>query len=556
MHADCESILHTGRSCASGCGRVRSTGCVWRTVRTCDGKKHHAADWRASGFDRRRWAGKFEDSGSGCNGRREELAFEPMDQGKHIHLIGICGTAMASLAGMLKQRGFRVTGSDAAAYPPMSDFLAELGILVAQPFDARNLEPRPDLVVVGNAISRGNPELEQLLDQRIPFCSLPQLLHDEFLRGREVLVVAGTHGKTTTTSMLAWIFHTAGMQPSFLIGGIAENFGSSFHLGQGKHFILEGDEYDTAFFDKGPKFLHYFPDSVLLTSVEFDHADIYKDLDAVETAFKRLVNLIPRRGRIVAFDGAVGAVSESASLDRCLNKSFSPVERYGAGPLSGWRITDLRFEAGRTAWSVLRDGRAWADLEFPLAGEYNVWNATAAAAMAAAYGISKDEIAAALKTFKSVKRRLEVKAQVNGITIIDDFAHHPTAIAGTLKALRSRYSGARLWAILEPRSNTLRRRILQSDLARSLAQADEVIVAGVFRSEAVPENERLELPALAAEIEQNGRRARLLADADAIVETIAPEMRNGDVVAILSNGGFGGIYEKLPARLRDLRGKR
>jgi UDP-N-acetylmuramate: L-alanyl-gamma-D-glutamyl-meso-diaminopimelate ligase len=471
---------------------------------------------------------------------------------KHIHLIGICGTAMASLAGMLKQRGFHVTGSDAAAYPPMSGFLAALKIPVAQPFDARNLDPRPDLVIVGNAISRGNPELELLLDQRIPFCSLPQLLHDEFLRGKEVLVVAGTHGKTTTTSMLAWIFQTAGLDPSFLIGGIAENFGSSFHLGEGKHFILEGDEYDTAFFDKGPKFLHYFPDSVILTSVEFDHADIYKDLDAVETAFKRLVNLIPRRGRIVAFDGAVGGDHESASLERCLKKAFCPVERYGAGDKSDWQVTNLRFEPDRTLWSVLRNGRLWEDFEFPLAGEYNVWNATAAAALAASCGIGKEEVAAALKTFKSVKRRLEVKAQVNGVTVIDDFAHHPTAIAGTLKALRARYPHARLWAILEPRSNTLRRRILQSDLAQSLALADEVVVAGVFRSDAVPENERLDLHELAEEIARNGGRARPIADADAIVQTVASEMRDGDVVAILSNGGFGGIYEKLPARLREL----
>jgi UDP-N-acetylmuramate: L-alanyl-gamma-D-glutamyl-meso-diaminopimelate ligase len=471
---------------------------------------------------------------------------------KHIHLIGICGTAMASLAGMLKQRGFHVTGSDAAAYPPMSDFLAGLEIPVAQPFDARNLEPRPDMVVVGNAISRGNPELEHLLDRGIPFCSLPQLLHEEFLRGKEVLVVAGTHGKTTTTSMLAWIFHEAGLDPSFLIGGIAENFGSSFHLGQGKHFIVEGDEYDTAFFDKGPKFLHYFPDSIILTSVEFDHADIYKDLDSVETAFKHLVNLIPRRGRIMAFDGAVGQEHESASLERCLQKAFCPVERYGAADKSVWQSANLRMEPERTLWSVLHNGQPWADLEFPLAGEYNVWNATAAAALAAGCGIAKGEIAAALKTFKSVKRRLEVKAQVAGITIIDDFAHHPTAIAGTLKALRGRYPGARLWAILEPRSNTLRRRVLQSELARSLSLPDETVVAGVFRSDAVPENERLELPELAAEIIKNGGRVRLLADADAIVEAVAPEMRGGDVVAILSNGGFGGIYEKLPARLREL----
>ena len=475
-----------------------------------------------------------------------------MTQPQHIHLIGICGTAMASLAGMLKKRGHRVTGSDAAAYPPMSDFLRDLGIPVAQPFDTKNLEPKPDLVVVGNAIARGNPELEHILDQRIPFCSLPQLLHDEFLRGKEVLVVAGTHGKTTTTSMLAWIFYHAGLDPSFLIGGIAENFGSSFHLGQGKHFILEGDEYDTAFFDKGPKFLHYFPDSMILTSVEFDHADIYKDLDGVETAFKRLVNLVPRRGCIIAFDGAAGDSTESPSLERCLAKAFSPVERYGAGPRANWKITKLRLDPDATRWIVVRDGQPWAELEFPLAGEYNVWNATAAAALASSCGITKEAIAEALKTFKSVKRRLEVKAQVNGITIIDDFAHHPTAIAGTLKALRARYAGARLWAILEPRSNTLRRRVLQTDLAHSLSQADEVVVANVFRSEAVPESERLELPALAAEIKQNGRPVRLLADADAIVQTIASELRSGDVVAILSNGGFGGIYEKLPARLREL----
>ncbi len=466
-----------------------------------------------------------------------------MTEKKHIHLIGICGTAMASLAGMLRQRGFKVTGSDMAAYPPMSDFLASLEIPVYQPFNIANLQPKPDLVVVGNAISRGNVELEQVLDQRIPFCSLPQILHDEFLRGKEVLVVAGTHGKTTTTSMLSWIFHTSGQQPSFLIGGIAENFGSSFALGQGKHFILEGDEYDTAFFDKGPKFLHYFPDAVILSSVEFDHADIYKDLEAVETAFKRLVNLVPRRGRIIAYD-------RGESIERCVARAFCPVERYGSGPLAGWRVTNLKLEPNRTTWSVLRDGKPWADFEFSLGGEYNVWNATAAAALAESYGISPQEIAAALKTFKSVKRRLEVKAQVNGITIIDDFAHHPTAIAGTLTALRSRFPGARLWAILEPRSNTLRRNVFQTDLAKSLSLADEVIIAGVFKSEAIPESERLDLNAVADQVRQHGRPARVISDADAIVATAAPQMRPGDVVAILSNGGFGGIYEKLPQRLK------
>ncbi|MBZ5548938.1 MAG: UDP-N-acetylmuramate:L-alanyl-gamma-D-glutamyl-meso-diaminopimelate ligase [Acidobacteriia bacterium] len=465
---------------------------------------------------------------------------------KHIHLIGICGTAMASLAGMLKERGFRVTGSDAAAYPPMSTFLEALGIPVAQPFAEANLNPRPDLVVVGNALSRGNVELERLLDERIQFCSLPQILHDEFLVGKEVLVVAGTHGKTTTTSMLAWIFEAAGLQPSFLIGGIAENFGSSFGLGQGRHFILEGDEYDTAFFDKGPKFLHYFPDSVILTSVEFDHADIYKDLDAVETAFKRLVNLVPRRGRILGFD-------RGDSVDRCLSKAFCPVERYGTTGRATWKVADLTFEPERTSWSVLRDGKPWAGFQFSLAGEYNVWNATAAAALAVHHGVPPAAIAAALATFRSVKRRLEVKAQVNGITIVDDFAHHPTAIEQTLGALRERYRGARLWVVLEPRSNTLRRNVLQEALARSLAQADEVVVAGIFKSDAIPEAERLDLNRVSGEIQKRGKPARVLADADAIVNAIAPELRAGDVVAILSNGGFGGIYEKLPERLRKLR---
>ncbi len=473
-----------------------------------------------------------------------------MTKPKHIHLIGICGTAMASLAGMLQERGFRVTGSDAASYPPMSTFLESLGIPVAQPFAEANLNPKPDLVVVGNALSRGNVELELVLDQRIPFCSLPQILHDEFLVGKDVLVVAGTHGKTTTTSMLAWIFETAGLQPSFLIGGIAENFGRSFGLGDGKHFILEGDEYDTAFFDKGPKFLHYFPDSVILTSVEFDHADIYKDLDAVETAFKRLVNLVPRRGRIVGFDSEASA---SKNIDRCLQKAFCPVERYGASDRANWKIANLKLGEERTSWSVLRDGKLWAALDFALGGEYNVWNATAAAALAANYEIPKDTIAHALQTFRSVKRRLEVKAQVNGVTIIDDFAHHPTAIQQTIRALRARFPQSRLWVVLEPRSNTLRRNVLQDALSQSLALADQVVIAAIFKSEAIPEAERLDLNHVIGEIKKRGKQARILADADAIVDAIAPELRERDVVAILSNGGFGGIYEKLPQRLRELR---
>ena len=336
-------------------------------------------------------------------------------------------------------------------------------------------------------------------------------------------------------------------EPSFLIGGIAENFGSSFQLREGKHFILEGDEYDTAFFDKGPKFLHYFPDRIILSSVEFDHADIYKDLDAVETAFKRLVNLVPRRGQIVAFDSG-------ASVEKCIARAFCPVERYGSAGKADWKITNLRLEPSRTKWSVLHKSEPWADFEFALGGEYNVWNATAAAALAASCGISKEDISKAFKTFKSVKRRLQVRAEVNGITIIEDFAHHPTAIAGTLTALRSRYPGSRVWTILEPRSNTLRRNVLQVDLAKSLALADEAVVAQVFKSDAIPENERLDVARLTADVKANGGRARFAPDVDGIVQLVAQEMRAGDVVAILSNGGFDGIYEKLPQRLKALSG--
>ena len=449
---------------------------------------------------------------------------------------------MASLAGLLKQRGFQVTGSDAAAYPPMSDLLRSLNIPIAEPYSEENLKPRPDLVVVGNAISRGNVELEHVLDHHIPLRSLPQVLHESFLRGRESIVVAGTHGKTTTTSMLSWIFQVAGKNPSFLIGGVAENFGTSFALRQSMHFLLEGDEYDTAFFDKGPKFLHYFPDAVALTSVEFDHADIYKDLDAVKTSFKRLVNLIPRSGYLIAFDNSI-------NVDECIARTFCKVERYGQRETSAWRARDLLFKSQETCWTVERDGKHWADLRMSLAGEYNVMNATAAAAMAARYEISADAITEALASFKSVKRRLEVKAEVAGVTIIDDFAHHPTAIAETLKALRTRYKNRRLWAILEPRSNTLRRNVFFKELAASLSHADEIVIASVFKAEAIPEGERLSSTELVKELNRHKHHARECKDADAIIESIARELRDGDVVAILSNGGFGGIYDKLPARL-------
>ena len=469
---------------------------------------------------------------------------------KHIHLIGICGTAMASLAGLLQLQGHRVTGSDQAAYPPMSDLLRSLGIAISEPFSAQNLEPRPDLVVVGNALSRGNPELEHVLNARIPFTSMAKLIEEEFLRGRESLVVSGTHGKTTTTSMLAWIYEVAArtdpsLAPSFLIGGVAENFGTSFHLRNSKPFIIEGDEYDTAFFDKGPKFMHYFPDALILTHVEFDHADIYRDLDAVKTAFKRLVNLVPQRGRIIAFVGA-------EHVRECVAKAFCPVELYGFGEDAFWRASDMTHADDVTRWSVARDGKPWAEFTLPVAGEHNALNATAAAALAAGQGISVEAIQEALRTFESVKRRLEVRAVVNGVTIIDDFAHHPTAIRETLRALRAAYPKSRLWAVLEPRSNTLRRSVFQKELVESLAEADRVVLAGVFKQESIPEHERLHPEQVILDLANAGREAALYAHADDIVDAIAPELIEGDVVAILSNGGFDGIYEKLPARLTAL----
>jgi UDP-N-acetylmuramate: L-alanyl-gamma-D-glutamyl-meso-diaminopimelate ligase len=468
---------------------------------------------------------------------------------RHIHLSGICGTAMASLAGLLQLQGHCITGSDKAAYPPMSDLLLELGIPVLEPYAERNLEPAPDLVVIGNALSRGNPEIERVLDERIPFTSMAALLHEEFLAGRESLVVAGTHGKTTTTSLLAWIYQVAAqenpaLEPSFLIGGVAENFGTSFQLRPTRTFIVEGDEYDTAFFDKGPKFLHYFPDALILTHVEFDHADIYADLESVKTAFKRLVNLVPRRGYIVAFDG-------SANVTECVARALCRVERYGFTAEADWHIQNLRHEDGLTRWEVWRGGALWAELEMRLAGEHNALNATAAAALAASQGLGKEDIQSALASFKSVKRRLEVRAEIDGITIIDDFAHHPTAIRETLRALRSVYPQSRLWAVLEPRSNTLRRKVLETDLVNSLRLADRVILADVYQQQRIPEDERLHPEDVVSALNAAGTPAELCADAEAIIAEIAPQLQSGDVVAILSNGGFDGIYEKLPARLRQ-----
>ena len=467
-----------------------------------------------------------------------------MTKPRHIHLIGICGTAMASLAGLLLAKGHRVTGSDAKAYPPMSTQLASMGVRVSEPYAEANLAPAPDLVVVGNAISRGNVELEYVLEHRLPMTSMAALLHEEFLASRKPIVVSGTHGKTTTTSMLAWIFESAGRHPSFLIGGVAENFGASFAWRESEHFLIEGDEYDTAFFDKGPKFLHYFPQSMALTSVEFDHADIYDSLATVKTAFKRLINLVPRNGRVIAWDG-------SENVTECVANAFCPVERYGFAGGSHWRLEGLRQLRGVSSWSVLREGRPWAEFEMPMAGEHNALNATAAAALAANEGIRTEQIARALTGFRSVKRRLEVIADVGGVTVVDDFAHHPTAIRETLRALRAAHPSSRLWAVLEPRSNTLRRSVFEQELVASLTGADRVLIAGIYQADRIPAAERLHPETVIHGLTAAGVPAELLPSADAIVARLAVEARSGDVIAILSNGGFDGIYAKLPEALRS-----
>jgi len=350
--------------------------------------------------------------------------------------------------------------------------------------------------------------------------------------------------------MLAWIYQFASkenpaLEPSFLIGGVAENFGTSFQFRPTSTFIVEGDEYDTAFFDKGSKFLHYFPDALILTSVEFDHADIFRDLEAVKNAFKRLVNLIPRRGAIIAYDG-------NSAVTECVAHAFCRVERYGFSDSADWQIKNLRHESGLTHWEIWHRGELWGAIESPLAGEHNALNATAAAALASTQGIGKEAIKAALAGFKSVKRRLEVRAEIGGITVIEDFAHHPTAIRETLRALRSVYPQSRLWAVLEPRSNTLRRKVLQSDLVASLRLADRVVLAGVYKQQSIPEDERLHPEDVVHALNDLGTTASLYADDNAIVDAIAPQLAPRDVVAILSNGGFDGIYEKLPARLRNL----
>src|SRR3984893_1985445 len=462
----------------------------------------------------------------------------------HFHLSGIGGAAMAPLAGMLAERGHRVTGSDAGVYPPASTLLDGLGIRWTNGFSETNLDPAPDIVVLGNALSRGNPEVECVLDRKIPYRSLPQVLEDYFLPGHDSLVVTGTHGKTTTTSMLAWILAVAGRRPNFLIGGIAENFGRSFGLGSGSEFVLEGDEYDSAFFDKAPKFLHYHPHDVIITSLEFDHADIYADLAAIELQFRRMVNLVPRGGRIVAW-------GESEAVRGVVQKAFCPVETYGFTSGMDWLVGDIEYSEDTTNFRVSHHGTEVARVRMALAGRHNVLNAVAAIAIAHGRGVSGDAIARAMAAFRGVFRRLEVKREVSGVLVVDDFAHHPAAIAATIDAARHRWPGRKLWALFEPRSNTMRRRVFENDLAASLATADAAILGAVNRANLLSDEERMSPARGLEKIRSAGRKAEGFESAEEIAEYLAASTREGDLVLVMSNGSFDGLCGKLLGKLQE-----
>jgi UDP-N-acetylmuramate: L-alanyl-gamma-D-glutamyl-meso-diaminopimelate ligase len=457
-----------------------------------------------------------------------------------IHLIGICGTAMATLAALLKRRGYDVRGSDQNVYPPMSDFLAAEGIRTMTGYSADHIGSDVDVVVVGNAISRGNAELESVLERKIRYCSLPEAVRDHFLWGARSVVIAGTHGKTTTTSLTGWLLTYGRLDPTVLVGGIALNFGdggSSYRVGAGRDFVIEGDEYDSAFFDKTAKFLKYLPDVAVINNVEFDHVDIYADLDAVLLAFKRLVNLVPRNGLLL-----LGADSpHAAGLAR---SAVSPLETFGTSADVDWKATDIKAVDGLTHFNVHRRGELFGRFASPLLGVHNVRNAVAAIAVGNYVGVPAADLQDGLRAFKGIKRRLEVVGRADGVTILDDFAHHPTAVDETLAALRTGYPDRRIWAIFEPRSASSCRRVFQADFARAFGAADEVVVAAVFRS-SLPESERLSAEQLVDDLRARKQRARYIPAVDDIIRTIVDEHRDGDIVVLMSNGGFGGIHRKL-----------
>ena len=460
---------------------------------------------------------------------------------RSVHFVGIGGTAMASVAVAMQEKGVLVTGSDQNVYPPMSTFLAERKIEVMLGYAEPNLAHKPDLVVIGNAISRGNPEVEYVLDKKLRYCSLPELLKEFFIRGKRSLVVTGTHGKTTTTSLLAWVFEHNGLNPSYLIGGIPTNFGQGARFTDSEWFIIEGDEYDTAFFDKRSKFVHYQPEVAIINNLEFDHADIFENLASIQLAFKRFINLIPRNGQLLAN-------GDDPNLAPLLNVTHCPVKRFGLGAENAWHAFNLTLAPTVTEFEIPSF-----KFRLGLLGELNVRNALGVVACARHCGLKNNQIQSAFDTFKGIKRRLEVRGISGGVTVVDDFGHHPTAIRETLRALRVKFATQKIWAIFEPRTNTTRRNVFQTELAASFAEADEVVIAQIARLELLPANERLDPARLMQDLKANGRNAAYLPTVESIVDHVAKTVDGGDVVCVFSNGGFGNIHAKLLDRFGHAR---
>jgi len=457
---------------------------------------------------------------------------------------------MASLAGLLKAAGHTVTGSDANVYPPMSNELKAMGISYSEGYRPENLPAGLDIVVVGNVVSRGNPELEEVLIRKLRYTSAAATIKEEFIWGHHSLAVAGTHGKTTTTSLLAWVLESAGLKPSFLIGGVAENFGSSFRLTDSHYFVIESDEYDTAYFDKGPKMWHYLPDTAIVNNIEFDHADIYRDEEAYKFAFARFINLVPKNGVVIAG-------WDSPIVRELLPHSPAPVESFGYGedlkvPANQphWNARDVEFDEEGTRFRAFKSDKEWGKVDTPLAGAFSVRNVLAVIAAAESVKADRDGVREGLRTFKSVKRRMEVRGEVRGVTVIDDFAHHPTAIRETIDAIRQKYKGRRIVAVYEPRSYTAQRREFQDDYARAFGGADEIVFASLFRPDRYTKETALDLEQLIRDLSASGKGAKELKDADAIVSDLTPRLKERDVVLIMSNGGFGGIHQKLLDALR------
>jgi len=445
---------------------------------------------------------------------------------------------------MLVEQGHRVTGSDENVYPPMSLELKRLRIPVFDGFRPENLSERPDVVVVGNAITRGNPELERVLNDKMYYTSMAAVVKENFIRGHHSIVIAGTHGKTTTASLMAWVMEQAGANPSFLVGGVAENFNASFRVTESPYFVIEGDEYDTAYFDKGPKFMHYLPDTVILNNVEFDHADIYRDIEAVKFAFSRLINLIPGSGQLIAgWDS--GLVSELAPRALC------KVESFGIETDAKWRADNVTFSPDTTRFAVRVEGREFGRYSTRLAGLFNVRNCLGVIAACEALGLDRNAVANAISEFKSVKRRLEVRGQVRGVTVIDDFAHHPTAVRETLLASRAKYPGHRIVAIFEPRSFTAQIKLFQQPFEDALAVADEIIIASLFHPERYTADTAISPAEMLERLRERGREAYFIPTPDDIVADLAPRLNGNDVVVIMSNGSFGGIHDKMLEALRE-----